>query len=399
MTSDDTRIQWSVSVSDWETFTDQIETIEGRVNDRLIRRHLESAIEEYTDNDRFAEIEEIADRFVRAAGRRPVALTEEKDSPVPTSPPSRRRGETMEIARHIDPSRREAVDELAAETGENQGQLLSNALYAYGHGGRAARLEEKLQRIADPAEELLAALADEADDGIDAVTRRTISIANRLSDGGFNHTELINAIEAEGLRSDETIEKYEKRVLNYLGYALHPNPDVTHVYLPEEKVRQIAEKNGWPSPDAPAVDRLPYSNLRRDQKVTGIKAYLARRAGRNEGVVQSIDTIHDELFDGHGKRQHIKKLAEEAAESAAYELFTSSTSGRELLRIHPNEISEDIREVIHEPASEPSQSDPEAEESAPDSDSLEPKSGEVEQHASDRMDELMAGTVATDGGH
>lgn len=405
MTADDTDlIQWRVYAKDWRGFEERAGELESRVNDYLKRYHLHQAIDEYADEDAAAEVEEIIDEYVRAAGRRPADVTEKKIS---VNQASSKRGETKQISRNIDVARRDALKRIAAETDRDEGKVLSDALYEYRHGGRAARMKDKLQRIDGPITEVLSAMSDDGDDGgssgLNAVERRTFSIAGRLNRGGFNRDELHDAIEAEGITSKQPTEEYVDRVLDRLDCVLHPNPDTTDVYIPIEQARDLADRLGWPSPDAPAIDRLPYSHLSDDQKIEGVRITVARQAERSTGDTAAlpVDAIQRQVFDGRGSTRHIKRITEDAAEATGFTCSVSSTSGKQLLKADASAV--DAAYLRSEPANDEQDQGDETDVPAPaeadeqGSDTDDERADAEAEGAS--MDELLAAEpVRTDGG-
>lgn len=401
MSADDTvQFVWNVYAKDWDGFKERVGELESRENDRLKRYHLHQAIDEYADEDAAAEVEEIIDEYVRAAGRRPADVTEKK---IAVNQASSKRGETKQISRNIDVARRDAIKRIAAETDRDEGKVLSDALYEYRHGGRAARMKDKLQRIDGPITEVLSAMSDDGgSSGLNAVERRTFSIAGRLNRGGFNRDELHDAIEAEGITSKQPTEEYVDRVLDRLDCVLHPNPDTTDVYIPIEQARDLADRLGWPSPDAPAIDRLPYSHLSDDQKIEGVRITVARQAERSTGDTAAlpVDAIHKQVFDGRGSTRHIKRIIEDAAEATGFTCSVSSTSGKQLLKADASAVDAAyLRSATGSTGTDTDAgAEPDADEQGSTTDD-EPANAEGDDGEGASMDELLAAEpVRADGG-
>lgn len=233
-------------------------------------------------------------------------------------------------------------------TGKSYGQLLSDALYTYRHGGRSARMQDKLERVVDDAERLLAELNDEEDDGLDAVEKRTLRVCNEIPEieGHLPRPLVHRAIEETVGDSEYKLNKYEERVKDRWDLTDHPDPDVNYL-VPESEVTDIAYENGLPHPDLPPIRRKHYRDLDREEKVGSLRGEMAiRAANRGSKLAKYMEEIHADIFDGHGSHNHIKSIAEEAGEAPGFEFTTFSVSGKPSLVVYPTQIDYDTKVYV-----------------------------------------------------
>lgn len=94
--------------------------------------------------------------------------------------------------------------------------------------GRARRLVDKLDRVIDDAEALLAEVGGDGD--LSLCEKRTIAICHRLGDE-FTQDELEDAIAAGPGGSPPTLRRYTDRVLKHLDVVEHPRK--AGLYVPE----------------------------------------------------------------------------------------------------------------------------------------------------------------------
>lgn len=160
---------------------------------------------------------------------------------------------------------------------------------------------------------------------------------------------------------------YLSDVLDRIGYVHHPHVD--HIYIAEE-VR--ADQYGV-SPDDPAIDRKPFSQLSRAEKIEGIEDYVSRS---RRGF--AVSKVHAEIFDGEGSTTHVRDLVHTVAEKDGFKYSTTISGSKKVLK-----------------GSRPSESEEQEDEDKTD-DETRP---ELEDEADAQMDALMnAKSARTDGG-
>lgn len=402
------KVNWRVPSTEWDRFVDYVHDKYGRT-EGLVGREVDLAMREWIDDDGYQGIEERIDRLVRAAGRRPEDLAEKKRSTSTISD----EGETTNVQCRVDPVMKEDFAAFTKEHSDDRlGVALARALRQRRNGGRSQRLEQKLDRIADDAEELLGEISDDDEsETMNLRKKRTIKICRRF-DGRYEITvdELHEAI--ADVAGETVIDDYEQRVLDRMGYARDPHSG--SILVPIDEARRRAEEWDLPGPDAPAIDRKHYRDLSREEKVEGLRLELARKAySRRGGASATVSKVHDGIFDGKGSSDHMRSLMDEAAEDDGYRMETSSTSGKEYITVNLDAVSHGIREQLRSESEvwsesedgdttddqdheqEPNQ-DPADESSETEDDAAE---SEIESDADDQMDALMnAQPARTDGG-
>lgn len=218
------KIDWRVLADEWEQFIGYVDE-EYVANDRYIRQEVESAMEEFIDRDDFAELEERIDRLVRAAGRRPRDVSENKMVSTDTIAEGEKTRVTIHIFTDI---RKQFTIQAKKQSDYSLGVVFSLALREYRQGGRAARLEDKLDRVIDDAEGLLSELSDGST--LSTVEKRTIEFCHLLRRRGFTSgitREELWEIIGEQFTSESTIDQYEELVTDRMGFSEHPkNPSL-----------------------------------------------------------------------------------------------------------------------------------------------------------------------------
>lgn len=324
---DRVKVGWRVPSDEWGTFIDYVHAEHGETSG-YVGREVERAMREWIDRDAFAPVEALADRLVRAAGRTPANLSQKKSA---VDPPTG--NDTTTVQCRVDPDVKERFAHHAkTKTDDRVGTVLARALRERRDGGRARRVREKLERVTDDAEGLLAEQNPD-EDGLSLIERRTVAICNRLRDQ-FTRDDLEAAIEAIAGGSDPTIQKYTDRVLDRLGYVQHPdNPDL---FIPEAE----AEEYGF-NPDAPAYYRKQYGGLSREEKARGLRVDLARRSlSNNRRYAMDASTIHQDVFDGQPSESHVRGLMDRAADADGFS--TDTRGGVERLRVDLRRATDDL---------------------------------------------------------
>lgn len=296
---DRVRLDWRVPDQEWQHFRrhveDEFESVGG-----YLGREAEAAMQEYADADGYAAIEERIDRLVEAAGRRPGAASKEKKSDLANA-------DTTRVTVKVESEVKDEFRAVADQSDNTFGVEFARAIRAYRDGGRAARLERKLDRVLDDAAGLLAEATDsESDESLSLVERKTIAIANELGDE-FTDDELVNAIvDVAEVDSDPSIEKYRTRVTAQKD--VEPHPKASHLWIPAEKASRL-------SPGQPQECRQPVDQLDRGDRVRRIQLAVGRRAAsRSNGRVR-VETpdIRDHILDGKVSKANTLDLMRSAA--------------------------------------------------------------------------------------
>ncbi|WP_232819752.1 hypothetical protein [Haloprofundus halophilus] len=319
------KVDWRVPSDEWDAFIDFVHGEHGEIQG-YVSREVERAMLEWVDGDDYAPVEDLVDQLVRAAGHTPANLTEKK--PV-TVPPDGE--ETTRVSCRVDGEVKNNFAAFVKETSDDRlGVALARALRQRCDGGRARRVREKMERVANDAETLL------ADDGIMLRERRTVRICRRLGEQ-FTQDDLEDAIAAVAGDSAPTIRDYTEKVLARLEYVEHPrNGDL---FISKDDAEDIATDLGAPSPDAPAIDRKPYDSLSRTEKVRGVRIELARDAQTNGGKSQmNATTVRRDIFEDRPSPGHVQDLLRLAGDADGFDVVTRH--GKERLRVDLSDVTD-----------------------------------------------------------
>lgn len=263
------KLDWQVPTTEWDRYRSWHEDAPARVPASL-GLSVENAMLAWIDADGYEQVEHLVDRLVEAAGRTPERLAENKTTSELTAAESNEK--TRVSVRVESDAREEFAGYVRSETSYHLGEALALALREHREGGRAARLERKLERIADDASTLLEDVgADEDVRSKPTVERRTMAIASQL-DEQFTGDELDRAIGEVAGTSDPTLRRYRERVLDHLDYAEHPQTE--DLYLPAETAEEYRDDEGAALP----TEKRAFDDLTRVEKVESIQAELIRQA-------------------------------------------------------------------------------------------------------------------------
>jgi len=337
------KVDWRVPSEEWDAFIDFVHREHGEIKG-YVGREVERAMREWIDSDDFAPVEDRVDRLVQAAGRTPADLSQKKRA---STPPG---GEdTTRVTCRVDTRLKEDFAGFVKRTSDDRlGVALARALRQRRSGGRAQRVLDKLDRVIDDAEDLLAEVAGDGD--LSLREKRTIAICDRLGPQ-FKQSDLEDTIADVVGDSPPTIRDYTDKVLDRLEYVQHPNtPDL---FVPEDYARDVGA-----DPDAPAIDRKSYAGLTREEKVRGLRIDLARRSMSNGGRYQiDADTVKRSVFDGKPSDGHARELLRLAGDADGFD--TVRRQGKERLRVDLADVSDtDIRDAVDNgPAGQPSSTD------------------------------------------
>lgn len=310
-------LDWMVPKRPWRVFCHTIEA-ENNTLEGYLGREATVAMDEFAEEDGYERVEDLVDQLVQAAGRTPAARSKEKNSLSDLSQLDTTRV-TVRVDRDVKERFKAAADQSAYDS---YGIAFGRALQLYCEGGRAARLEDKLDRVVDDAEALLSELDEsETDTSLGKVDRNVIQICNRLTDE-FTDQELnseIHDIAGTGPKvTDPTLEKYRDLVSERLDVERHPNADT--VWIPSERVDDYVPE------DLPEECYRSVSNLSRSQRVRRIHLTLGRRAARQgSGYARATSTeIRSDVFNDELTKSTVLELMNAAALEDGYKLDEST---------------------------------------------------------------------------
>lgn len=313
-------LDWLVPTTEWQRFREHVQDEHGSL-DGYLGRAAERAMREYADTDGYNEVEDRVDRLVQAAGRHPETVFEEKTSLSEQA--------TTRVTVRVDQAVKDDFRRVADASDDPYGVEFARAIRAYRDGGRAARLERKLDRILDDAEALLGELEDaDGDGGLSVREQRVIRICNRLPDGGFSDEELVAEIQDVAGSSKPTIQDYREAVIERLEFEPHPNTKTLVWISPGEAAEIVPE-------GAPEVCRRPLFTLDRDARVERLQYAVGRRAFGNSQGRAIVDTANIEkgVFGGDVSRSTVLEYMEEAALDDGYAINRSGDTASLLCRL------------------------------------------------------------------
>lgn len=328
------KVNWRVPTIEWRRFEDYVNDEYGGTSVH-VAREVDMAMREWIDIDDFAGVEDRIDRLVRAAGRRPNDVSQKKRPGL--SGPSYNDAEKTLVQVRVDQTLKNEFRRVVDKTDHQYGEALIRALRERRIGGRAARLEEKMDRIMNDAESLLSEINGESD--LTLRDKKTIAICDNLS-LNFEEDTLHKEIAAVAGDSEPTLRAYTERVLDRLDRVKHPrNPNL---YITKDCYRQLRERgDDIPPLDAPAIDRKDYSDLSREEKVTSIQVELAREtAARNCLRYQwSVGQIRSEVFDERATAGHTQDLTQQAGDGDGF-WYTQSRTGNYVLQVDLEDVTD-----------------------------------------------------------
>lgn len=319
---DPVMLDWRVPENEWDRFVDHVESEFGAVEGYL-SREAELAMRQYYDGDGYDTLEETVDRLVRAAGRTPGDVADEKKSGSKTTDLSDQ--STTRVTVRVDEQIKEQFRVVADQSDHDTfGIAFARAIQAYRRGGRAARLEDKLDRVVDDAEKILSELDSDSDT---TKKERNIAKIKARLDEQFTESELeseIHDVAGQGPRaSDPTLREYKTVILEQMDVDPHPiterNPETDdRVWLPEQDAREYAPEN------VPRVCYIGPDLLDREERVRRIVLTTGRRAAkRSSGTVSvPLSQIRDEILDGELSKTKVRDLLDEVALVRGYQLNT-----------------------------------------------------------------------------
>ena len=351
--------------------------LDGLSNDSLgsllkgrLSRYVNEAIEEYLDEDRYSGLEEKVDRLIRAAGRSPDPGREKNRDLDPETTRAMVWVDETLLARFKASVDEENANRDSYSERQSYGEALGVALSERYDGGRADRLEGKLDRVVDDAEKLLGELTDDSDSGLSKKERVTTAIATRLPDQ-FNEDELADAINAETSGSDYYHEEYTDRVIEHKGvrrYERTGQPDlfVTPEVWAARTTGDIIDNLGGDRDLDTAPETISKPTLQDAISDAGIEVSEANR--------EQVNEFKDRLLDRLGYEWH-----------ESLEAFADTSA------VDDSEESSETSQPADVKASDPPDPDTEMEMVTSDATAIRADGGSQADDVDDEFDQLAAG--------
>ncbi|MFC5973807.1 hypothetical protein ACFPYI_20980 [Halomarina salina] len=324
--SDRVRVDWYVPTAEWEQFREYVESEYGEIEGYL-GRETERAMQQYVDTDGYGSVEERVNRLVRAAGRRPDDLDEEKNLSSDLD-----RSETTRAYASVESEVKDEFREAVKDESDPYGVILAKAVREYRGGGRAGRLERKLDRVLDDAEALLATASEDTDTGLRKNGRevKTVAICNQL-DEQFTDKELVGTIQdTAGVSSAPSVRQYREEVVERLD--VEPHPANSDLWVPREVVDDLLGEG------VPRECRMPVEYLDREQREERVMLELGRRAIPRDGndSVSATD-VRTDLLDDVPARSTVADILGAVARTDGYTVHETGDTAR--LRVDLNTVN------------------------------------------------------------
>jgi hypothetical protein len=313
------QLDWLVPECEWDPFVAFVENKWGSTMGYL-GREVDLAMREWLNADGYDEVENGVRRLVRATGRSSDSFSHEEKTV--SSAALANENKTRASCQVHSPTKREFKVSSQKNSDDDPGVVLARALREYRQANRLDRIGAMVIRNEGES--------SSSSESLSLRDKRTIEVVRRLGDE-FSQDELDDAIGSVAGDSEPTLRAYRKRVINHLDYVTHPN--VSQIYVPRARAKEIAANTGSPSLDAPAIDRKAYEVLDHDEKVRGIRIELAREAAPQGKARASVKDVHHEVFDSCGSDSHIRALIKDAATADGYSFRRPFHSGPKRLTV------------------------------------------------------------------
>lgn len=388
--TDSVMLDWRVPASEWELFREYVEDKYGKLRGYL-GTEAELAMRQYTDNDGYNDVEKRVDELVRAAGRTPETVLTNETAPLAEQ-------ETTRVTARVDSAVKQEFQKVADQNyDESYGVVFASAINSQRSGGRAARLERKLDRILDDAKGLLSALNESADKSLSRREERTLIICNRLPE---KFTDEALQQEIRDVAGPTVIDDYRELVMEHRDVEPHPgierkpDSDPERLWIPADEAERLR-------PDGePAVCRRPVEFLDRGDRVRRLKLELGRRAAeRTHGkATVTTTTVASEIFDGEVSGPSAGELMEEAAFAPGYHYDDSGQSTKlradlNVVKKHDTDLLAEIVEYRDAETEALLDSEPSEE-----TDDWSEEDTTAAEKADAALDALQRAQAATDGG-
>ena len=333
---DPVRLDWRVPTDEYERFVSWVES-EFPEKNGYLGREMEMAMREHIAADDYDAVEDRIDELLQAAGRTAGDLDKKINSHNYAT-------ETVRCTARIESSIKDDFAAFADANDRPYGRELARALEKRRTGGRANRVEEKLDRVLADAEALLSEASEDSESSsMGVVKRKTIAIANELPER-FTEDELEVTIQDAGdVTSEPTIEKYKERVAEHRNVVRHPrNPKL---YIPE------AEYESLRPADVPDEVFKHVTNLTGEETADRIRLAAGAAAIAKENGKRRItaDDIYEEAFDREISKSAFRDHLREATVKSGFELDTSRQESallvdlNDVTQFHPD-LMQRIRE-------------------------------------------------------
>lgn len=190
--------------------------------------------------------------------------------------------------------------------------------------------------------------------------------------------DLRPAIEAAG--AETVADEYIEPVVDVLGYKEHPSQPV--LYVPESWEPETAEGSDVPTP---AVDRKPFDDMNKEERIEAIRVALARKAADNGGrFAADYNFIRRKVFDRTVSKGYASNvMADVAADVDGLKLDTSR--GTKRITVLKNRLPDDLLAMAAPKDTDRDEQDGE-------------RTEEITEEATAEMDALMSAQPVTDGG-
>lgn len=361
-------VEWRVPVTEWRVFVDHVENEYGEAG-RYKAWEVDSAMREYIREDASDTLSRRIDELIERAGGTPDQGESEKKN-ILTDPLKLGEnetdtdadpevgadllgGETRKVRVNVDSDLKAQFAELADRSDQTCGECLAFALRARRNGGRDARLVRRIDAALDALDEDTDdASESESDDEPYAdlphtarTTRRIVDHLDQPDGAQVAREQIHESIEAvTGRDTNYMREQYTDRVVDHLGLIPHTkNPDL---FVDPDWMKQAALSHpDIPHPDAPACDRLPPTDLSREEITDAVKSTVARERVKEDsdhirfgGRGMSVKQLSQEAFNGALPESTVRTAAVRASNSDGWE-WKETYKGTEILSINSAELS------------------------------------------------------------
>lgn len=390
------RLQWRVPSSTWSLFREYVEDEYGRL-DGYLGREVEVAMQEHIGRDGYETVEDMVDELVKAAGRSPdrVIKRTKRGSEDTTNV-------TPRVAEQLKDDFRAHVD--GSDMQNSYGEELAEALEFRMDGGRARRLEEKLDRVLDDATTILSDVRNtetgEAsdDEGLGYKERQTIAICHRLRE--LESTEELRQFKDETLEqaisdvaadnpiaSDPTLNRYKPRVTERL--EMEPHPNNPEVWITRERAKDLTPEG------TPEIVRKPVGFLDKLERVKRTRLVVGKQAAQLPSGETAVSTDHilGDVLENGPTRPTVLDDMNTAAKAPGFEV--REIKGEKRLTVDLDEVASSRPDLYDEIIA---YRDGESEDLIEGGDSSIGDYTSAEQKADAQLAALGQATAATDGG-
>lgn len=417
------QVDWTMPASEWSATLSHLEE-----NDRnrapYVRIFVERAMEELIDEDPLLDTE---DRLQDLEEMCPHSLP--RFSRTEYSIPMGNDVDKVTVRTWIDADLKNRFKRVVDEDtdygdrygSKRYGAALATALHLCRNGGRRQRINDRIERLIDAHEtaeateeteaydpEELGLHYNEVDlDRLDGRSRqkKVYEIAQRLDPepGAMLHRErdLRPAIEAAGAKT--VADEYIEPVVDVLGYKPHPSQPI--LYVPESWEPETAEAaEATTDTEPPAVDRKPFDDMTKAERIEGIRVALARKADDHGGrFAADYNFIRGQVFDRVVSKGYASNVMADVADGVDG-LKLDTSHGTKRITVLKNRLPDSL--LATAALKDPSEDGDEAasgtdtpDTNRDDTEQDAERTEEINEEASAEMDALMNAQLArADGG-